>query len=71
MAKKVHTRAKKKLGLATHKSYKLNRSKIKKPGPKTFPNEDSANKYASTKGIKNFDLKRVKKNKRFQIVEKT
>ena len=67
---KVHTREKRKRGLATHKSYKKRTSIYKKNRPKTFKTEESATKYATEKGIKFFELKRVKKNKKFQIVEK-
>ncbi len=66
---KVHTRAKKKFGLSTHKSYKLKTSSFKKNGPRTFNTEEAANKYANENGIKSFTLKKVKKNKRFQIVQ--
>ena len=68
--KKIHTRAKKKLRLGTHTQHRarLNGAKRKK-GPKTFKSEDSAKKYAEENGIKKFELKSVKKNKKFQIVQ--
>jgi hypothetical protein len=67
--RKIHTRAKKKLGLGTHLSHRsriLNKSK--KKGPKTFKTEEVAKKYAEDNNIKNFELKKVKKNKKFQII---
>jgi len=67
---KIHTRAKKKLGLSTHGTYgKTISAKYKKKGPKTFKTEEAAKKYASEKGIKSFELKKVKKNKKFQIIK--
>ena len=41
----------------------------KKNRPKTFFREENANKYAKEHGIKNYFLKKVKKDKKFQIVE--
>jgi len=68
---KIHTRAKRKLGVGTHIPHKaLATGKPRKKGPKTFKTEEAAKKYAEEQGIKNFELKRVKKNKKFQIVEK-
>ena len=70
MVKKNHTRAKRKTGLGTHKPHRARlRNMPRKVGPKTFKTEESANKYAEEKGIKKFELKKVKKNKKFQIVE--
>ena len=68
---KIHTRAKKKFGLSTHGTYGKKLPNLhKKKGPKTFKTEEAANKYAEENGIKSFKLKKVKKNKKFQIVEK-
>ena len=68
--KKIHTRAKKKLAVGTHKPH---RAKIfdwpRSKGPKTFKTEESAKNFAEKNEIKNFELKKVKKNKKFQIVE--
>lgn len=44
--------------------------KPRKKGPKTFKTEENAKKYAEENGIKNFELKKVKKDKKFQIIEK-
>ncbi len=68
--KKIHTRAKRKRGHGTHLPH---RSKIlgipRKKGPKTFKTEEAAKKHAEDNNIKKYELKKVKKNKRFQIVE--
>ena len=68
--KKIHTRAKKKLRLGTHTQHKARLfGWTKKKGPKTFKSEESANIYAKENNITKFELKSVKKNKKFQIVE--
>jgi len=51
--KKMHTRMKRKLGLAHNKRHK---KRVKKIKPKTFKTEASAKKYAEFKGIKNYEL---------------
>jgi len=65
--KKIHTKAKRKAGLSTH------RGKIptgrKKKGPKTFKTEATANEWAKENKIEKFSLKKVKKGKKFQIVK--
>ena len=66
---KIHTRAKKKLGLGTHKPHKariFNWSR--KVRPKTFVSEDAAKNYALNNNIKKYELKSVKKGKRFEII---
>ena len=71
MVKKIHTRAKKKLGLGTHLPHRARlKNIIKKKGPKTFKTEESAKTYAAKEGIKDFELEKVKKDKKFQIVTK-
>ena len=66
---KMHTRAKRRLKLGTHgNGIKINA--IKKKGAKTFKTEKDAQKYASENGIASYGLKSVKKEKRFQIIEK-
>jgi len=66
--KKTHTRAKRKARLSTH------RGKIpslnKKKGAKTFKTEERANEWAKDNKIEKFSLKKVKKDKKFQIVKK-
>jgi len=64
---KMHTRAKRRLGIGTHK--RGNKPSVhKRKGPKTFPTEERAKEYAKENGISKFELKSVKKGKRFQIV---
>ncbi len=66
---KVHTRMKRRLGISTHKRGSVSTA-VKKKGPKTFPSEERAKEYASAQGIKDFELKKVKKGLRFQIITK-
>ncbi|MBW3003347.1 hypothetical protein KY328_00635 [Candidatus Woesearchaeota archaeon] len=69
---KMHTRQKRKLGRGKGTSFRMRyKSKgIKAPNrPKTFATEENAKKYAASQGIKKFSLKKVKKGKRFQVVE--
>jgi len=57
--------------VGTHKTHKaMITGKPRKKGPKTFKTEENAKKYAEENGIKNFELKKVKKDKKFQIIEK-
>jgi hypothetical protein len=64
---KMHTRAKRRLGISTHK--RGNKPGLfRKNGPKTFATEERAKEYAKEQGITKFELKSVKKDKRFQIV---
>jgi len=68
--KKIHTRAKRKLKLSKNKSHK---KRIKKNRPKTFRNEESARKYAESKGIKNYNLVNLKlggNQKKLKVVSK-
>ena len=68
--KKMHTREKRKLGLSRNLSHK---KRIKKNRPKTFKNEESAKKYAESKGIKSYDLVNLKlggDQKKLKVVKK-
>ncbi len=70
MTKTIHTRAKRKLKLSTKFQHKAFVKGIeRKVRPRTFPTEESANKWATEQGIKGYTLKKVKKDKRFQIVK--
>lgn len=70
--KKIHSRAKKKIGLGTHVKHKARLlKKPRKSRPKTFKTEKAANEYAKSLGIKSYELKKVKKDKKFQVVEKS
>ena len=71
--KKIHTRVKKRHGLSTHLNhYKFFKPGTKKNRPKTFKTEEDANGWALKQGLKleQYYLKKVKKNKKFQIVNK-
>jgi len=64
---------KRKYGLSTHlRHYYSFHPSIKKHRPKTFKTEESANLWASDHGLKpeQYELKKVKHNKRFQIMVK-
>ena len=66
---KIHTKIKRKYGLTTSfRQTKLGAGK-KKPGARTFASEEAANKWAKENKIDSFTLKKVKKDKRFQIVK--
>ena len=59
---KIHTRVR-----------RLNNVTIAKTtgnGPKTFKTEAAAKKYAEEQGIKTYELKKVKKGKKIQVVKK-
>ena len=66
---KMHTRMKRKLGLAHNKRHK---KRVKKEKPKTFKTEASAKKYAEVKGIKNYEIVNLKlgDKKKLKIVPK-
>lgn len=69
---KVHTRQKRKFGRGKGTSFKFRykgKAITAKHGPKTFASEEGAKKYAADQGIKKYSLKKVKKGKRFQVIE--
>ena len=69
--KKIHTKVKRKFGLSTHKSQYTFFHKVEKiHRPKSFASEELANKWATEQGLKagQYTLKKVKHNKRFEIV---
>ena len=66
---KVHTKIKRKYGLTTSFRQKKLGAGEKKPRPRTFSTEEAANKWAKENKIDSFTLKKVKKDKRFQIVK--
>lgn len=71
--RKVHTKAKRKYRLSTHiNQYAFFHPVKKKSRPKTFKTEESAHVWASKNGLKSgqYSLKKVKKNKKFQILVK-
>ena len=65
--KKLHTRQKRKLGIASTKSGK-ELTKKRKKRPKTFKTEEAAHKWAETHGFVKgkYELIKVKKGKKFQ-----
>ncbi len=71
---RIHTRVKRRFGLSTHLShYKFFHTGTKRKNrPKTFKIEEAANEWALKQGLKpeQYFLKKVKKNKKFQIVNK-
>ena len=68
---RLTSKSKRLLGLSTKFKHKRFTSPVKKiNGPKTFKTEEAANKWAAEKGIKGHSLKKVKKDKKFQIVPK-
>ncbi len=67
--RKLHTRAKRRLGVAAHIGKRNSISKPKKKGPKTFKTEAAANDWAKKNKISKYSLKKVKRDKKFQIVQ--
>ena len=68
---KIHGNKKREYKLAAHKNHeKFFQGVVRARRPRTFNTEEAANKYAETHKIGAFELKKVKKNKRFQIVSK-
>ena len=67
MANKMHTREKKRRGLATHKAHTWSKSLVKVHREKTFKTEAVARKWAQEQGIKEFDLVPVKREKRLAV----
>ena len=69
--KKIHTRVKRKKGYGTHLSHRAKiLGKRRKSRPKIFKTEEAVKKYAEMQDIKKYELKKVKKGKKFQIVFK-
>jgi hypothetical protein len=69
---KIHTKIKRKYRLCTSfRQTKLGEGK-RKPRPKTFATEEGAKKWAFENELKegSYDLIKVKKDKRFQVVKK-
>tara|TARA_Y100000310_G_scaffold340281_1_gene435474 strand:- start:415 stop:672 length:258 start_codon:yes stop_codon:yes gene_type:complete len=67
---KIHGNKKREYKLAAHKNHeKTLRGVVRAKRVRTFGTEEAANKYAADNKVGNFELKKVKKNKRFQIVK--
>ena len=72
MARKIHTRAKRRLGISTHLHVGSLNKKPRKKRPKTFKAEESANEYAKKHGITKYILKNLRfpgKKKKIRIIE--
>jgi|TARA_B100002003_G_C13876787_1_gene428315 hypothetical protein len=69
---KIHGNKKREYKLAAHKNHeKTLRGVVRAKRVRTFGTEEAANKYAEANKVGTFELKKVKKNKRFQIVPTT
>ena len=68
---KIHTRAKRKWCLATHKSWYSYFHPKKRIRPKTFKTEESAHAWAQSQNLKprEYWLKPVKRNGKLQVVK--
>lgn len=69
---KIHTKTKRRFNLSTHiPQYRFFHPVAVPHRPKSFASEELANKWAIEKGLKagEYSLKRVKRNKRFEVVE--
>jgi len=69
---KMHTRAKRKLGLTTSLRHRRLGSKTSKHGPRTFKTEESAHKWAAEHKLDKgkYTLVPAKKRKKFKIAMK-
>ncbi len=67
---KTHTRIKRKYGLSTHLNQYAFFHNRKRYRPKTFKTEEAAHAWALNNGLKpeEYYLKKVKKNRKFEIV---
>jgi len=68
---KIHTRIKRRFGLSTHRPhYFYFHVGAKEARPKTFKSEEAAHSWALSHKLnqKQYSLKQVKNNKRYQIV---
>ena len=64
---KISTRIKRKLGLSSHRPFPTR--PLVRDRPKTFLTEESANNWAKKNNLEKFDLIKVKKGKRYQVVK--
>ncbi len=61
MARKVHTRTKRKFKMSSHTNYKVNvKGPTKKRRPKTFKTEEAANTWAKAQGLKDYKLRNLR-----------
>ncbi|MAF35630.1 hypothetical protein CL622_00750 [archaeon] len=74
MAKKMHTRAKRKLGVASHRSHQRNTQPNLKPhGLKTFKTKESASAWAKKQGLatEKYTIIKAKHGKKFAVSQKS
>lgn len=67
---KVHTRMKRKMGSSTHLGCARSENRNRKKRPKTFKSEESAKKWAESKGINNYELNNLRftdKDKKIRV----
>tara|TARA_Y100000310_G_C20383127_1_gene669121 strand:+ start:210 stop:431 length:222 start_codon:yes stop_codon:yes gene_type:complete len=57
---KIHTRAKRRQGGASHLRKPRPETRERKKRPRTFKNEESAKKWAESQGFKDFELKNIR-----------
>jgi hypothetical protein len=70
---KVHTRFKRKQGGPSGLKQARPETRDRKPRPRTFKSEDSANKWAEAQGIKEYELKNIRigtKDKKIRVITK-
>ncbi|MDP3918825.1 MAG: hypothetical protein Q8Q35_02895 [Nanoarchaeota archaeon] len=70
---KVHTRAKRRNGSATHLRKTRPENRLRKTRPKTFKSEETAKLWAEAQGITNYELKNLRisdKDKKIQVLVK-
>jgi len=68
---KIHTREKRKMASPTHLGSARPENRNRKKRPKTFTSEESAKKWAESKGIKTFELKNLRlgtKDKKIRVI---
>ena len=67
---KIHTRAKRRYNLSRNVNQYHFFHPIARVRPKTFKTEQAAHAWAKAHDIKDYSLKKVKKDRKFQIVKK-
>lgn len=68
MARKIHTRLKRKHCIHTHLNPYSRFHPQKRSRPKTFTTEAAAQAWAEQHGLKQYSLIKVKNNQKFQII---
>ncbi len=68
---KIHTRAKRRQGGASHLKKPRPATRQRKARPRTFKSEESARKWAESQGLKDFELKNLRigeKDKKIRVI---